>query len=53
MLGWEQPQSSHSRKAVNRMFANIDRWNDAPLWDPNSIAKATETWFRYMADDGS
>ncbi|MCW4117016.1 GDP-mannose 4,6-dehydratase [Aurantimonas sp. MSK8Z-1] len=36
-------------EGVHRMLANIDRWNDAPLWDPNSIAKATETWFHYMS----
>jgi UDP-glucose 4-epimerase len=34
---------------VKNMLANIERWNDAPLWEPDSIAKATETWFRYMA----
>jgi UDP-glucose 4-epimerase len=36
-------------EGVARMLENIERWNDAPLWDPNSIAKATETWFRYMS----
>jgi UDP-glucose 4-epimerase len=36
-------------QGVKNMLANIERWNDAPLWDPDSIAKATETWFRYMA----
>jgi len=51
MLGW-QPQVPFE-EGVNRMLTNIDRWNDAPLWDPDSIAKATETWFRYMADDRS
>ena len=51
MLRW-QPQVSFE-EGVNRMLANIDRWNDAPLWDPDSIAKTTETWFRYMADNRS
>lgn len=51
LLGW-QPKVSFE-DGVNRMLANIDRWNDAPLWDPDSIAKATESWFRYMADDRS
>jgi UDP-glucose 4-epimerase len=36
-------------EGVAKMLENIERWNDAPLWDPNSIAKATETWFRYMS----
>ncbi len=50
-LGW-RPKVPFE-EGVNRMLANIDRWNDAPLWDPDSIAKATETWFRYMADNRS
>jgi UDP-glucose 4-epimerase len=35
-------------EGVARMMAEIDHWRDAPLWDPDSIAKATRTWFRYM-----
>ena len=45
-LGW-QPQVSASRRASARMLAEIDYWRDAPLWDPESIAKATETWFEH------
>jgi UDP-glucose 4-epimerase len=33
---------------VRRMLADIDLWQDAPLWAPDSIARATETWFRYL-----
>jgi UDP-glucose 4-epimerase len=33
---------------VGRMLANIELWRDAPLWDPSSIAHATEKWFRYL-----
>ena len=33
------------------MLAEIDRWSDAPLWDPASIARATETWFRYLGKE--
>lgn len=39
-------------QGVANMLADIERWNDAPLWDPASIAKATEYWFRYMAKAG-
>jgi UDP-glucose 4-epimerase len=46
-LGWK-PNVPFER-GVKNMLANIERWNDAPLWEPDSIAKATETWFRYMA----
>jgi UDP-glucose 4-epimerase len=47
MLGW-RPQVDFN-VGVSRMLADIERWRDAPLWDPASIAKATESWFRYMA----
>ena len=33
---------------VSKMVADIDKWQDAPLWDPESIADATKTWFQYM-----
>lgn len=51
MLGW-RPQVPFE-DGVENMLSNIERWNDAPLWDPESIAKATETWFRYMGDERS
>ena len=40
-------------EGVHKMMEEIDRWNDAPLWDPASIAKATETWFRYLGKPAS
>jgi UDP-glucose 4-epimerase len=46
-LGWKPTVSFED--GVKNMLANIERWNDAPLWEPESIAKATETWFRYMS----
>lgn len=33
---------------VARMVAEINVWKDAPLWEPDSIAEATKTWFKYM-----
>jgi len=30
------------------MMTDIDKWQDAPLWDAESIADATKTWFQYM-----
>jgi UDP-glucose 4-epimerase len=33
---------------VGRMMAEIDKWRDAPLWDPESIARATSVWFSYL-----
>jgi UDP-glucose 4-epimerase len=42
-LGWE-PRVSFE-EGVGEMVANIERWRDAPVWDPDSIAAATQTWF--------
>lgn len=33
---------------VEKVRTNIDYWRDAPLWEPQSIATATKTWFDYM-----
>jgi UDP-glucose 4-epimerase len=36
-----------------RMMQQIHLWKDAPLWDPESIAKATKTWFEFLGNDAS
>lgn len=45
-LGW-QPTVSFE-EGVGRMMADIERWRDAPLWEPASIREATRTWFKYL-----
>jgi UDP-glucose 4-epimerase len=35
-------------QGVQRMMQDIELWRDAPLWDPQSIAVATKTWFDYL-----
>ncbi len=45
-LGWE-PQVSFEG-GVAKVVADIEYWRNAPLWDADSIAKATTTWFRYL-----
>ena len=45
-LGW-RPKTSFE-EGVAHMLADIERWRDAPLWDPDSIALATRTWFQYL-----
>ena len=35
-------------EGVKKMLADIERWRNAPLWDPESISKATQTWFKYL-----
>jgi len=45
-LGWSPTVSFE--EGVARMLDDIDVWQDAPLWDPESIARATRTWFQYL-----
>jgi UDP-glucose 4-epimerase len=33
---------------VSNMLAHLDDWNDAPVWNVNSIDTATKTWFKYL-----
>jgi UDP-glucose 4-epimerase len=51
VLGWH-PQVPFA-EGVGRMMAEIDHWQDAPLWEPKSIAEATQVWFRYLGDGAS
>lgn len=45
-LGWS-PQVSFE-EGVKRLLADIDYWREARLWDPDSIATATATWFKFL-----
>lgn len=45
-LGWRARVSFD--KGVETMLSNIEYWRSAPVWDPESIAKATEDWFAYL-----
>ena len=49
-LGWK-PEVSFEQ-GVARVVENIDYWREAPLWDPESIARATKTWFEYLSPEG-
>ena len=51
MLGWKP--KIEFEDGVKLMLGDIERWRDAPLWDPASIARATETWFRYLGKKAS
>ena len=37
-------------EGVGRILENIEYWREAPLWEPDSIAKATKTWFEMLSD---
>jgi len=45
-LGWA-PKVSFE-EGVGRIVENINYWKDAPLWTPQTIEKATETWFQHL-----
>jgi len=46
-LGWS-PHVSFEQ-GVENILDNIDYWQEAPLWDPESISKANESWFRVLS----
>jgi UDP-glucose 4-epimerase len=46
-LGWMPAVSFED--GVRRMTARIQDWQDAPLWDPDSIARATQSWFQALS----
>jgi UDP-glucose 4-epimerase len=46
-LNWK-PLTSFER-GVEIILENIDYWRDAPVWDPESISRATADWFKYLA----
>jgi UDP-glucose 4-epimerase len=45
-LGW-RPRVSFE-EGVSKILHKIDYWREAPLWEPSSIAAATQTWFKYL-----
>jgi UDP-glucose 4-epimerase len=49
-LSWS-PEISFE-EGVAKIITNIDYWENAPLWGPDSIAHATKTWFEYMKPEG-
>ncbi len=49
-LDWAQQISFE--EGVQRVLANIEYWRNAPLWDPETIVKATSTWFATLSPEG-
>ena len=45
-LGWTAKVGL--QEGVSYMLAQLDDWNDAPVWSVNSIESATKTWFKYL-----
>jgi len=46
LLDWNPKVSFND--GVNALLDDMEYWNDAPVWDKDSIAKATEKWFEYL-----
>lgn len=46
LLGWKPKVTLEA--GVQNMLGVIQNWSDAPVWDANTIEKATNTWFRYL-----
>ena len=46
LLHW-QPKVN-LEEGVGILLENIDYWREAPVWDKESIAMATEKWFKYL-----
>ena len=51
LLNW-RPHVTFEEGVAN-MLACIENWRDAPVWDPISIRKATQSWFKYLGDGQS
>ena len=47
LLNWRPKVSLE--EGVGILLDNIDYWREAPVWDKNSIAKATEKWFECLS----
>ena len=48
-LNWEPKISIED--GVKLVVANIEYWRNAPVWTPDSIAGATEDWFKYLGNN--
>lgn len=50
-LHWK-PEISFE-EGISLMLSSIQDWEDAPLWDPASIANSTKLWFDFLAERGT
>ena len=47
LLEWEPAISFE--EGVSKVLENIDYWKEAPVWTAESIADATDSWFKYLS----
>ncbi len=46
-LGWEPTVKFEA--GVRELLGQIDLWENAPVWTPESIQNATKDWFKYLS----
>ena len=46
LLAWKPEVAFED--GVRNMLDSIQNWSDAPVWNVNTIEKATSTWFHYL-----
>jgi len=51
LLGWRAAVSFEQGVAL--MLRHLDDWRDAPLWEPDSIKRATASWFRHLGSQAT
>jgi UDP-glucose 4-epimerase len=51
LLGWRP--SVTFEEGVRRVLERIEDWREAPVWTPDTIAKATKDWFEFLSPSGS
>lgn len=49
-LGWAPKVSLE--EGVQHLLDNIEYWQNAPLWNPETIAEATKTWYSMLSPEG-
>lgn len=49
-LGWAPLVSFES--GVEQMLEHLDEWSEAPVWEPDTIAEATQEWFARLGNVG-
>lgn len=47
LLDWTPKVSLE--EGVQNILDNIDYWKEAPVWNKDSIQKATQSWFKYLS----
>ena len=45
-IGWHPSVSINV--GLSQLLKDLDHWKTAPVWDPESIERATEDWFKYL-----